>query len=165
MIIARDDNNNWTPVATGNGTFIGTKAAFDAVKDDLPDNTVAYTTDDGVELCEYPNYTGATTIYNKSKDSTTESASWTMTETVTTPSTGWYRVLTAVNNISLGTSSNSIRVRVGSCDISQTSQTAGSGWVGDTDNVALPIKKDTVISIIYNLPSGMRGDVKIQKIS
>lgn len=49
MIISKDSNNNWTPVATGNGTFVGTKAAFDAVKDDLPDNTVAYTTDDGVD--------------------------------------------------------------------------------------------------------------------
>lgn len=47
MIISKDSNNNWTPVATGNGQFVGTKAAFDAVKDDLPDNTVAYTTDDG----------------------------------------------------------------------------------------------------------------------
>lgn len=52
MIISKDSNNNWTPVATGNGTFIGTKTAFDAVKDDLPDNTVAYTTDDGESVTD-----------------------------------------------------------------------------------------------------------------
>jgi len=52
MIISKDSNNNWTPVATGNGTFVGTKAAFDAVKDDLPDNTVAYTTDDGESVTD-----------------------------------------------------------------------------------------------------------------
>lgn len=52
MIITKDSNNNWTPVATGNGTFVGTKAAFDAVKDDLPDNTVAYTTDDGESVTD-----------------------------------------------------------------------------------------------------------------
>jgi hypothetical protein len=50
MIISKDNQGNWTPVATGNGTFVGTKAAFDAVKDDLPDNTVAYTTDDGTDF-------------------------------------------------------------------------------------------------------------------
>jgi hypothetical protein len=52
MIISKDSNNNWTPVATGNGTFVGTKTAFDAVKDDLPDNTVAYTTDDGESVTD-----------------------------------------------------------------------------------------------------------------
>ena len=52
MIISKDSNNNWTPVATGNGTFVGTNAAFDSVKDDLPDNTVAYTTDDGESVTD-----------------------------------------------------------------------------------------------------------------
>jgi hypothetical protein len=165
MIISKDSNNNWTPVATGNGTFVGTKTAFDAVKDDLPDNTVAYTTDDGVELCQYPNYTGATTVYNKSKNHTTESESWTMTETVTVPSTGWYRILTAVTNISAGVSNNSIWVDIGSIEISKVSQTSSASWVSNMDVVVVPIKKDTVITAGYNLPSGMRGDVIIQKIS
>ncbi len=62
MIISKDSNDNWTPVATGNGTFVGTKAAFDAVKDDLPDNTVAYTTDDGTEFS--PRSTSRITIAN-----------------------------------------------------------------------------------------------------
>lgn len=47
MILSKDSNNNWIPTAGGTGTFIGTKAAFDAVKATLPDNTVAYITDDG----------------------------------------------------------------------------------------------------------------------
>lgn len=47
MILSKDSNNNWIPTAGGNGTFIGTTAAFNAIKDTLPDNTVAYITDDG----------------------------------------------------------------------------------------------------------------------
>lgn len=47
MILSKDSNNNWTPTAGGNGTFIGTAAAFNAVKATLPVNTVAYITDDG----------------------------------------------------------------------------------------------------------------------
>lgn len=73
MIISKDSNNNWTPVATGNGTFVGTKAAFDAVKDDLPDNTVAYTTDDGTELS--PRSTGRITVVNDAGSLATSAAS------------------------------------------------------------------------------------------
>lgn len=47
MILSKDSNNNWTPTASGNGTFIGTLTAFNAIKDTLPVNTVAYITDDG----------------------------------------------------------------------------------------------------------------------
>lgn len=47
MILSKDSNDNWTPTAGGNGTFIGTTAAFNAIKDTLPVNTVAYITDDG----------------------------------------------------------------------------------------------------------------------
>ena len=47
MILSKDSNNNWIPTASGNGTFIGTLAAFNAIKDTLPVNTVAYITDDG----------------------------------------------------------------------------------------------------------------------
>lgn len=73
MIISKDSNNNWTPVATGNGTFVGTKTAFDAVKDDLPDNTVAYTTDDGTEFS--PRSTGGITVVNDAGDLATSAAS------------------------------------------------------------------------------------------
>ena len=47
MILSKTSNNNWTPTASGTGTFIGTLAAFNAIKDTLPVNTVAYITDDG----------------------------------------------------------------------------------------------------------------------
>lgn len=47
MILSKDSNNNWTPTAGGTGTFIGTAAAFNAIKATLPVNTVAYITDDG----------------------------------------------------------------------------------------------------------------------
>lgn len=47
MILSKDSNNNWIPTASGNATFIGTLAAFNAIKDTLPVNTVAYITDDG----------------------------------------------------------------------------------------------------------------------
>lgn len=46
-MILSNNNGTFTPVAGGNATFVGTKASFDAVKDTLPDNTVAYITDDG----------------------------------------------------------------------------------------------------------------------
>ena len=72
MIIARNGNNNWTPVATGNGTFVGTKAAFDAVKDDLPDNTVAYTTDDGTEFS--PRSSSRITLVNNAGDLATSAS-------------------------------------------------------------------------------------------
>lgn len=36
MIISKDNHGNWTPVATGNGTFIGTLVAFNVIKDTLP---------------------------------------------------------------------------------------------------------------------------------
>lgn len=42
MILSKDKQGNWTPTAGGTGTFIGTKATFDAVKATLPDNTAAY---------------------------------------------------------------------------------------------------------------------------
>ena len=48
-MILSNNNGTFTPVAGGTGTFIGTKAAFDAVKATLPDNTVAYITDDADE--------------------------------------------------------------------------------------------------------------------
>ena len=47
MILSKTSNNTWTPTAGGTGTFIGTLAAFNAIKDTLPVNTVAYITDDG----------------------------------------------------------------------------------------------------------------------
>ena len=47
MIISKDKQGNWVPTAGGTGTFIGTLAAFNAIKDTLPVNTVAYITDDG----------------------------------------------------------------------------------------------------------------------
>lgn len=47
MILSKTSNNNWAPTAGGTGTFIGTLAAFNAIKDTLPVNTVAYITDDG----------------------------------------------------------------------------------------------------------------------
>ena len=47
MILSKTSNNNWTPTAGGTGTFIGTLVAFNAIKDTLPVNTVAYITDDG----------------------------------------------------------------------------------------------------------------------
>lgn len=47
MILSKTSNNNWVPTAGGTGTFIGTLAAFNAIKDTLPVNTVAYITDDG----------------------------------------------------------------------------------------------------------------------
>lgn len=47
MILSKTSNNNWIPTAGGTGTFIGTLAAFNAIKDTLPVNTVAYITDDG----------------------------------------------------------------------------------------------------------------------
>lgn len=72
MIISKDSNNNWTPVATGNGQFVGTKAAFDAVKDDLPDNTVAYTTDDGTEFS--PRSTSRITVVNDAGDLATSAS-------------------------------------------------------------------------------------------
>lgn len=46
-MILSNNNGTFTPVAGGNGTFIGTSAAFNAVKATLPVNTVAYITDDG----------------------------------------------------------------------------------------------------------------------
>lgn len=46
-MILSNNNGTFTPVAGGTGTFIGTTAAFNAVKDTLPVNTVAYITDDG----------------------------------------------------------------------------------------------------------------------
>lgn len=46
-MILSNNNGTFTPVAGGNGTFIGTAAAFNAVKATLPVNTVAYITDDG----------------------------------------------------------------------------------------------------------------------
>ena len=45
-MILSNNNGTFTPVAGGNGTFIGTAAAFNAVKNTLPVNTVAYITDD-----------------------------------------------------------------------------------------------------------------------
>lgn len=52
MILSKDSNSNWTPTATGNGTFVGTRAAFNAVKNSLPNNTVAYITDDGGSIVD-----------------------------------------------------------------------------------------------------------------
>ena len=46
-MILSNNNGTFTPVAGGTGTFIGTSAAFNAVKATLPVNTVAYITDDG----------------------------------------------------------------------------------------------------------------------
>ena len=46
-MILSNNNGTFTPVAGGTGTFIGTTAAFNAVKATLPVNTVAYITDDG----------------------------------------------------------------------------------------------------------------------
>lgn len=46
-MILSNNNGTFTPVAGGTGTFIGTAAAFNAVKATLPVNTVAYITDDG----------------------------------------------------------------------------------------------------------------------
>lgn len=53
MILSKDSNNNWTPTAGGTGTFIGTLVAFNAIKDTLPVNTVAYITDDASGSSSY----------------------------------------------------------------------------------------------------------------
>ena len=53
MILSKDKQGNWTPTAGGTGTFIGTLAAFNAIKDTLPVNTVAYITDDASGSSSY----------------------------------------------------------------------------------------------------------------
>lgn len=49
-MILSNNNGTFTPTAGGTGTFVGTTAAFNAIKDTLPDNTVAYITDDGAPV-------------------------------------------------------------------------------------------------------------------
>lgn len=52
-MILSNNNGTFTPVAGGTGTFIGTAAAFNAVKATLPVNTVAYITDDASGSSSY----------------------------------------------------------------------------------------------------------------
>lgn len=49
-MILSNNNGTFTPTAGGTGTFIGTAAAFNAVKATLPVNTVAYITDDAEQI-------------------------------------------------------------------------------------------------------------------
>ncbi len=62
-MILSNNNGTFTPVAGGTGTFIGTKAAFDAVKATLPDNTVAYITDDAEEVTYTDKSSGSVVCY------------------------------------------------------------------------------------------------------
>lgn len=63
MILSKTSNNNWVPTASGNGTFIGTLAAFNAIKDTLPVNTVAYITDDSEEITYTDKSSGSVVCY------------------------------------------------------------------------------------------------------
>ena len=63
MILSKDSNNNWIPTASGNGTFVGTLAAFNAIKDTLPVNTVAYITDDAEEITYTDKSSGSVTCF------------------------------------------------------------------------------------------------------
>ena len=99
MILSKDSNNNWTPTAGGTGTFIGTLAAFNAIKDTLPVNTVAYITDDASGSSSYSTTeikTGETwidgkTIYRKVANGTIPA---TLDEV-----TGWATTTIAIPNL------------------------------------------------------------------
>lgn len=62
-MILSNNNGTFTPVAGGTGTFIGTSAAFNAVKATLPVNTVAYITDDVEEITYTDKSSGSVVCY------------------------------------------------------------------------------------------------------
>lgn len=98
-MILSNNNGTFTPVAGGTGTFIGTTAAFNAVKATLPDNTVAYITDDASGSSSYSTTetkTGETWI--DGKPIYRKVASGTIPATLDSV-TGWASVTIAIPNL------------------------------------------------------------------
>lgn len=163
MIIARDDNNNWTPVATGNGTFVGTKAAFDAVKDDLPDNTVAYTTDDRTEEEGIIGLSSVTTITHT--NTSTSAGNWTSSK-VELPTTGLYKLQLAIgaqNRSNVSSHNGYVRLYNSSSSssyITLCSASAITNWSQETNTIYVPLKSGNCIELYhtYDANSGS-GDL------
>lgn len=98
-MILSNNNGTFTPTAGGTGTFIGTAAAFNAVKATLPVNTVAYITDDASGSSSYSTTetkTGETWI--DGKPIYRKVASGTIPATMDAV-TGWASVTIAIPNL------------------------------------------------------------------
>jgi hypothetical protein len=163
MIISKDNQGNWTPVATGNGTFVGTNAAFDAVKDDLPDNTVAYTTDDGTEEEGIIGLSNVTTITHTNKS--TSAGTWTSSK-VELPTTGLYKlqlVIGAQNRSNVSSHNAYVRLYANSSSSSfivLASVSAITLWSQETNTIYVPLKAGNCIELYhtYDANSGS-GDL------
>jgi len=169
MIISKDSNNNWTPVATGNGTFVGTKTAFDAVKDDLPDNTVAYTTDDGTEEEGVIGLSTTDVISFSHINTSTSAGTWTSGR-VEIPETGLYKVdlyISAQSRDKVSEHNASIRLynsSSGSNFITLCEVHAINNWIQDTNTVYIPLKAGYYVELYHyyaaNTGSGDLGHAR-----
>lgn len=169
MILSKDSNNNWIPTASGNGTFIGTLAAFNAIKDTLPVNTVAYITDDGngdlqpvdavtngdmhpvtsnaVFDSLYLKGISATEVLNVSRETIVAAGTvYNYTTTATIPTDGWYKFQVQVNmKDNAGVISNWVKFNVGTIEVVSVT-TFQPAWNNKTNTVIIPVKAGTVVT-------------------
>lgn len=169
-MILSNNNGTFTPVAGGTGTFIGTTAAFNAVKATLPENTVAYITDDGngdlqpVDAVTngdmhpvtsnavydglYRSGTTATSIYNWSVDHEMKVAegAYNYTHSETIAEDGWYLLTVhAVQKNQTTVYSNYCNVSIGNNVI--LSAAGFISWAPNQNSVVVPLKAGTVINV------------------
>ena len=168
-MILSNNNGTFTPVAGGTGTFIGTSAAFNAVKATLPVNTVAYITDDGngdlqpvdaitdgdmhpvtsnaVFDSLYLKGTSATEVLNISRETIVAAGTaYNYTTTATIPTDGWYKFQVQANmKDNAGVISNWVKFNVGTIEVVSVS-TFQPAWNNKTNTVIIPVKAGAVVT-------------------
>ena len=168
-MILSNNNGTFTPVAGGTGTFIGTSAAFNAIKDTLPVNTVAYITNDGngdlqpvdaitdgdmhpvtsnaVFDSLYLKGTSATEVLNISRETIVAAGTaYNYTTTATIPTDGWYKFQVQANmKDNAGVISNWVKFNVGTIEVVSVS-TFQPAWNNKTNTVIIPVKAGAVVT-------------------
>ena len=168
-MILSNNNGTFTPVAGGTGTFIGTSAAFNAIKDTLPVNTVAYITNDGngdlqpvdaitdgdmhpvtsnaVFDSLYLKGTSATEVLNISRETIVAAGTaYNYTTTATIPTDGWYKFQVQANmKDNAGVISNWVKFNVGTIEVVNVS-TFQPAWNNKTNTVIIPVKAGAVVT-------------------
>lgn len=163
-MILSNNNGTFTPVAGGTGTFVGTKAAFDAVKATLPVNTVAYITDDAQDVAlkddiYINNASPFTSIASGNYTATTDDDTHTFADVVI-PADGWYLLKVQINNKTGGVVSNYMRINLkNKGTLVDAGETSTAGWTNNTNSVVVPLAKDAVLSPVYFNGSGSAYEV------
>ena len=153
----------------GEKTFTGTQAAWEALSAEEKakyDGKVVNITDDCLGVDNYfVDTTKFKNIYNENNDTATATEAVEKEDTLTIPENGLYQFRIHITNLEAGVASNYISFSINNIDMLTVSQTSSSGWTGNTDSCALPLKAGTIVKCKYHFTvAGFRYNCSCSRI-